>query len=46
MVRDHGGCLDVTGPTAYGPGRLLDLAVEFGWLPPPFRSSRPTGQVV
>jgi hypothetical protein len=32
IVRDHDGLLDVAGPAAYGPCRLLDLAVDHGWL--------------
>lgn len=36
IVRDHGGLLDVAGPAAYGPCRLLDLAVDHGWLPGAF----------
>jgi hypothetical protein len=39
VVRDHGSRLDVIGPTARGPGRLLNLAVDRGWLPCAFASS-------
>jgi anti-anti-sigma factor len=45
VVRDHGSRLDVTGPTACGPVRLLTLAVDFGWLPCVFAASRSTNRV-
>jgi anti-anti-sigma factor len=42
LVRDDGSRLDITGPTACGPRRLLALAVDFGWLPCEFATSKST----
>jgi hypothetical protein len=44
VVRANGGLLDVAGPSAHGPCRLLDLAVDRGWLPETFALSAPAGQ--